>query len=108
MPASPSPLDENLVLRLAREHEVLITLEEGSIGGFSSRVLHVLAVNGVLDRGLKVRPMILPDLFLDQDKPQLQYDAAGLQARHILTTALDALEHVPTDRILNVADELAP
>ena len=102
------PLDENLVLRLAREHEVLITLEEGSIGGFSSRVLHVLAVNGVLDRGLKVRPMILPDLFLDQDKPQLQYDAAGLQARHIVATALDALEHVPTDRILNVADELAP
>ena len=102
------PLDEDLVLRLAREHEVLITLEEGSIGGFSSRVLHLLAVNGVLDSGLKVRPMILPDHFLDQDKPQLQYDAAGLQARHILATALDALAHIPTDRILDVAAELAP
>ena len=102
------PLDEDLVLRLAREHEVLITLEEGSVGGFSSRVLHLLAVNGVLDSGLKVRPMILPDHFLDQDKPQLQYDAAGLQARHILATALDALEHIPTDRILDIAAELAP
>ena len=102
------PLDEDLVLRLAREHEVLITLEEGSIGGFSSRVLHLLAVNGVLDSGLKVRPMILPDHFLDQDKPQLQYDAAGLQARHILAAALDALEHIPTDRILDIAAELAP
>ncbi len=85
------PLDGELTLRLAREHEILITIEEGSIGGFSTQVLHFLAVNGVLDRGLKIRPMVLPDLFLDHDKPQLQYDIAGLQARHILATALEAL-----------------
>ena len=85
------PLDEELVLRLAREHEVLITVEEGSIGGFASQVLHLLALRQVLDGGLKIRPMVLPDAFLDQDKPQLQYEAAGLNASHIAATALEAL-----------------
>ena len=85
------PLDEDLVLRLAKEHEVLITIEEGSIGGFGTQVLHCLAANGVLDRGLKIRPMMLPDVFLEHDKPRAQYDAAGLEARHILATALEAL-----------------
>ena len=85
------PLDEDLILRLAREHEVLITIEEGSVGGFASQVLHMLALRQVLDGGLKIRPMVLPDLFLDHDKPQLQYEAAGLNARHIVATALEAL-----------------
>ena len=90
------PLDEDLVRDLAREHEVLITIEEGAIGGFGTQVLHFLAQNGLLDRGLKVRPMVLPDRFLDHDKPQLQYETAGLLSCHIQATALGALEQVPT------------
>jgi 1-deoxy-D-xylulose-5-phosphate synthase len=85
------PLDRELVHRLAREHEVLITIEEGSIGGFGSFVLHELAHAGLLDTGAKVRPMVLPDVYIDHDKPQLQYDKAGLNARHIVATALSAL-----------------
>jgi 1-deoxy-D-xylulose-5-phosphate synthase len=85
------PLDRELVHRLAREHEVLITIEEGSIGGFGSFVLHELAHAGLLDTGVKVRPMVLPDVFIDHDKPQLQYEKAGLNARHIVATALAAL-----------------
>jgi len=85
------PLDEDLILRLAREHEVLITIEEGSVGGFGSQVLHMLAFRQALDGGLKVRPMVLPDKFLDHDKPQLQYEAAGLNAGHIVATAMEAL-----------------
>ena len=90
------PLDEDLVRDLAREHEVLITIEEGAIGGFGTQVLHFLAQNCLLDRGIKVRPMVLPDRFLDHDKPQLQYETAGLLSCHIQATALGALEQVPT------------
>ena len=90
------PLDEDLVRDLAREHEGLITIEEGAIGGFGTQVLHFLAQNGLLDRGIKVRPMVLPDRFLDHDKPQLQYETAGLLSCHIQATALGALEQVPT------------
>jgi 1-deoxy-D-xylulose-5-phosphate synthase len=85
------PLDTRLVRRLASEHEVLITIEEGAIGGFSAHVMHFLATDGLLDDGLKVRPMILPDIFIDHDKPQAQYELAGLNARHIVATALSAL-----------------
>ena len=85
------PLDTDLINRLVREHEVLITVEEGAIGGFGSHVLHHLAMNGLLDHGLKIRSMVLPDLFLDHDSPQVQYDQAGLNARHIVTMALSAL-----------------
>jgi 1-deoxy-D-xylulose-5-phosphate synthase len=85
------PLDEDLVSRLAREHEVLITVEEGAVGGFGSHVLQYLAASGQLDRGLKIRPMILPDIFIDHDKPEKQYDEARLNARHIVETALLAL-----------------
>ena len=85
------PLDCELVRSLAREHEVLVTVEEGTIGGFGTQVLHFLAADGVLDGGLKIRPMVLPDRFFDQDKPVRQYDAAGLLARHIAATALEAL-----------------
>ncbi|WP_439814904.1 1-deoxy-D-xylulose-5-phosphate synthase [Zavarzinia sp. CC-PAN008] len=85
------PLDEDLIRRLAREHEVLITIEEGSVGGFGSHVLHFLAVSGLLDHGCKVRPMVLPDVFQDHDSPLAMYDQAGLNARHIVATALVAL-----------------
>ncbi|MEM0988317.1 MAG: 1-deoxy-D-xylulose-5-phosphate synthase [Pseudomonadota bacterium] len=84
------PLDRDLILRLAREHECLITIEEGSVGGFSSHVLHLLATEGALDHGLKFRPMVLPDVFIDQDSPAKMYEAAGLTANDIVTTALSA------------------
>jgi 1-deoxy-D-xylulose-5-phosphate synthase len=85
------PLDADLIKRLAREHEVLITIEEGSVGGFGSHVLHLLAHAGLLDAGLKIRPMALPDVFIDHDTPARQYDLARLNAPHIVATALDAL-----------------
>ena len=85
------PLDIDLILRLAREHEALITVEEGSIGGFGAFVLQELAARGALDRGLKVRTLVLPDLFQDQDKPDLMYAQAGLDAEGIAAGALAAL-----------------
>ena len=85
------PLDEDLIRRVATDHEVVITIEEGSVGGFGSFVLHFLAGAGLLDQGLKIRPMVLPDRFLDHDTPAKQYEEAGLAARHIVGTALKAL-----------------
>jgi 1-deoxy-D-xylulose-5-phosphate synthase len=85
------PLDVDLLLRLAREHEVLLTIEEGAIGGFGAHVLHTLAEHGVLDSGLKVRPMVLPDVFIDQDSPAAMYAKAGLDAKAIVTKAFEAL-----------------
>jgi len=85
------PLDHDLVRRLALEHEVLITIEEGAIGGFATQVAHFMALEGLLDNGLKFRPMVLPDVFLDQDSPEKMYEAAGLKAPDIVTTALLAL-----------------
>ena len=85
------PLDTALIERLAREHEMLITIEEGSVGGFGSLVAQHLAWQGLLDGGLKFRPMVLPDRFLDHAAPKVQYDWAGLNARHIVATALTAL-----------------
>jgi 1-deoxy-D-xylulose-5-phosphate synthase len=85
------PLDEDLIRRLAREHEVLITIEEGAIGGFASYVLNFLAQNALLDAGLKVRPMFLPDSFVAHGDPKWQYQEAGLNAPDIVRTALAAL-----------------
>jgi len=85
------PLDTDLVKRLAREHEVLITVEEGAVGGFGAHVTQYLAWEGLLDQGLKLRPMILPDRFIDQDSPERMYEAAGLDAKAIVKAALDAL-----------------
>jgi len=85
------PLDTDLIRRLAREHEVLITIEEGSIGGFASQVMTDLANEGLLDGGLKFRPMTLPDIFIDHEKPEIQYEMAGLTASHIVAKALCAL-----------------
>lgn len=85
------PLDVDLLLRLAREHEAIITVEEGAIGGFGAFVLQALAEHGALDRGLKIRTLVLPDVFQDQDKPELMYAQAGLDAEGILRGCLAAL-----------------
>jgi 1-deoxy-D-xylulose-5-phosphate synthase len=85
------PLDIDLILRLAREHEALITVEEGAVGGFGAFVLHALAEHGALDRGLKVRTLTLPDIFQDHDKPEAMYAVAGLDAEGIVRCALGIL-----------------
>ncbi|MBL4616675.1 MAG: 1-deoxy-D-xylulose-5-phosphate synthase [Robiginitomaculum sp.] len=85
------PLDTDLITRLAKEHEVLITIEEGAMGGFGSFTLEFLARSGQLDKGLKIRNMTLPDIFIDQDSPYQMYEMAGLNAKHIAKTAIEAL-----------------
>jgi len=85
------PLDADLILRLAREHECLITVEEGAMGGFGAFVLQLLSDNGALDGGLKIRTLCLPDVFQDQDNPAAMYATAGLNAEHIAAAALQAL-----------------
>ncbi|WP_295558785.1 1-deoxy-D-xylulose-5-phosphate synthase [uncultured Hyphomicrobium sp.] len=85
------PLDHDLIARLAKEHEVLVTIEEGSVGGFGSHVLQHLSGAGLLDRGLKVRTMVLPDVFIDHDSPARMYERAALAAPDIVSTALAAL-----------------
>jgi len=85
------PLDSDLVLRLAREHEVLITIEEGAIGGFGAQVMQTLAEHAAVDHGLKVRCMVLPDMFIDQDSPAAMYAVAGLDAKGIVAKVFDAL-----------------
>jgi 1-deoxy-D-xylulose-5-phosphate synthase len=85
------PLDVDLILRLAREHEALIIVEEGAVGGFGSFVLQALATHGALDKGLKVRSLVLPDIFQDHDKPEIMYAQAGLDATGITRAALEAL-----------------
>jgi len=86
------PLDRELILRLAADHELILTVEEGAVGGFGAHVLSLLAEAGALDSGLKVRTMTLPDRFQDQDKPERQYSAAGLDAKAIVAKVLAAFE----------------
>jgi len=85
------PLDHDLIRRLAREHEVLVTVEEGAVGGFASHVLQFLATDGLLDRGLKVRALTLPDLYQDHGKPDAMYASAGLDRAGIVHTVFSAL-----------------
>ncbi|XP_031496222.1 probable 1-deoxy-D-xylulose-5-phosphate synthase 2, chloroplastic [Nymphaea colorata] len=85
------PLDAELIKRLVKEHEILITVEEGSIGGFGSHVIHFLSLNGLLDGNLKIRSMVLPDRYLDHGSPQDQMDEAGLSSRHIAATVCSLL-----------------
>jgi len=85
------PLDTDLVRQLAANHEVLLTIEEGSIGGFGAHVLHFAAWDGLLDRGLKFRDLILPDRFIDQDTPERMYEVAGLDSKAIVAAVLSAL-----------------
>ena len=77
------PLDEKLIMEVANNHEVLVSIEEGSVGGFGSHVMQFLSNRGVFDRGLKFRSMILPDLFIDQDTPEKMYEKAGLDSLSI-------------------------
>ncbi|HZP20527.1 MAG TPA: 1-deoxy-D-xylulose-5-phosphate synthase [Bauldia sp.] len=90
------PLDTALIDRLVREHEVLVTVEEGSIGGFAAQVLDHLSRSGALDRGVKVRTLIMPDRFVDHGKPEAMYAAAGLDAAGIVRAAFAALGQVAT------------
>ena len=85
------PLDENLIWQIATDHESIITIEEGSIGGFGSHVAKFLSENNLLDKGLKFRSMILPDKFIDQDKPELMYKIAGLDSKAIEDKIIDLL-----------------
>jgi 1-deoxy-D-xylulose-5-phosphate synthase len=85
------PLDAELVLRLAREHEVLVTVEEGAVGGFGTHVLHLLACTGTTDKGLKIRTLVLPDEFTNQASPERMYMKAGLDRAGIVRTVLGAL-----------------
>ena len=85
------PLDRDLILELARTHEALITIEEGSIGGFGSHVAHLLAEEGVFDTGLKFRSMVLPDTFIDHASPEAMYRSAGMDAAHIEAKVLQTL-----------------
>jgi 1-deoxy-D-xylulose-5-phosphate synthase len=87
------PLDSELIRKLMTTHEVVVTVEEGSIGGLGAHVLTLASDEGLTDAGLKIRTMRLPDLFLDQDAPDKQYDEAGLNARQIVDTVLSALRH---------------
>ena len=85
------PLDHDLVRRLAREHEVMITVEEASKGGFATQVMQFMALDGLLDGGLKFRPLTLPDHWIDHNKPEVQLASAGLDAKGIVTAVLLAL-----------------
>ena len=85
------PLDVDMVLKLAREHEILLTIEEGAIGGFGSHVMQTLAEHGMLDGGLRMRAMVLPDVFLDHDSPNAMYARAGLDAKGIVAKVFETL-----------------
>ena len=85
------PLDEKLIMEIATNHEVLISIEEGSIGGFGSHVMQLLSDRGVFDTGLKFRSMILPDIFIDQDTPEKMYEKAGLDYLSIIDKVKETL-----------------
>ncbi len=85
------PLDRELILKLARDHEALITIEEGAVGGFGSHVAQLLSDEGVFDHGLKFRSMVLPDIFIDQASPRDMYEVAGLNAEQIEAKVLSVL-----------------
>jgi len=96
------PLDEGLIRDLAATHDVLVTVEEGSVGGFGSHVMQFLAMNGLLDKGLKVRPLCMSDLYIDQDKIEKMYDLAGINAEQIVETAQSAL-NIKIDKTTNIS-----
>ena len=94
------PLDEELIIRCAREHDMMITIEEGSIGGFGSHVANLLAEKGIFDKGLKFRSLMLPDVFIDQDTPEKMYDVAGLNAEQITKKILDFFFNKETIKVI--------
>ena len=85
------PLDEKLIMETASNHEVIITVEEGSVGGFGSHVMQLLSDRGIFDKGLKFRSMILPDIFIDQDTPEKMYETAGLDSLSIMNKVEETL-----------------
>jgi 1-deoxy-D-xylulose-5-phosphate synthase len=85
------PLDHDLIRQLARHHEIVVTIEEGAVGGFGSHVMQFLANDGLLDHGLKVRSLVLPDVWMDQAKPEVMYAKAGLDRAGIVSTVFKAL-----------------
>ena len=93
-------LDEELILKSAKEHELIITVEEGSIGGFGSHVKNLLAEKGIFDKGLKFRSMTLPDEFIEQNDPKKMYDKAGLNSSHISKKILDIIFQKETIRVV--------
>ena len=94
------PLDEKLILKCAKEHDLIISIEEGSIGGFGSHVKNLLAEKGIFDKGLKFRSMTLPDEFIEQDNPKKMYDRAGLNNSQISKKILDILFQKDTIRVV--------
>jgi len=97
------PLDTDLITRLASDHEVLITIEEGAVGGFFAHVIQFLTVSGLLDKGLKVRPMVLPDRFIDHGNPSVMYQDAGLVSSDIVSNALLALGKMEHTKLVTPA-----
>ena len=93
------PIDELLITQLARDHEVLISVEEGSIGGFSAQVMSFLTKSGALDNGLKYRPIFFPDKFINHGKPEIQNVECGVDSESIAKVVLNALGIVPTTKI---------
>ena len=85
------PLDEKLILNCAKEHEIMFTIEEGSIGGFGSHVKYLLSEKGIFDKGLKFRSLTFPDKFIEQDNPKKMYELAGLNSSQISKKILDVL-----------------
>ena len=96
------PLDEKLIIKCAREHEILFTIEEGSIGGFGSHVKNLLAEKGIFDKGLKFRSMNLPDKFIEQDTPNKMYEIAGLNASQISKKILDILFNKNSIKVVKI------
>jgi 1-deoxy-D-xylulose-5-phosphate synthase len=89
------PLDHELLQRLATSHELLITVEEGAVGGFAAHVMQALATKGLLDGKLKIRPLVLPDIYMEQASPEKMYQRAGLDSAGIVSAALGALNAAP-------------
>ena len=96
------PLDQDLIRDLVEKHSLLITVEEGAVGGFGSHVMQFLAMNGLLDKGIKVRPICMADSYIDQGKPNAMYDEAGVNAPQIISTALEALD-IKEDKAKNIS-----
>ncbi|MGA8386489.1 MAG: 1-deoxy-D-xylulose-5-phosphate synthase [Pseudolabrys sp.] len=97
------PLDVELLTRLVRDHEVLVTVEEGAIGGFGAYVLQALAEHGLIERGLRIRCIVLPDQFIDQDSPNAMYAQAGLDAKGIVAKVFEALGKDATEETIRLA-----
>ena len=93
------PIDELLITQLARDHEVLVSVEEGSVGGFSAQVMSFLTKSGALDKSLKYRPIFFPDKFINHGKPEVQNNECGIDCESITRTVLNILGIAPTSKV---------